>query len=165
VEVFKLEKVYNFDSFNLSLKELNSQEDLYEDDFDFTKVEIAEFLEEHLGKYGDPLEDIINSIDYAFSKEKGKGGFVLVLHDGEDILGSVVVNDTGMEGYIPEHILVYIAVDKKLRGQGLGSRLLKETIDRCDGDISLHVEYDNPAKKLYERLGFKSKYAEMRFKS
>jgi len=24
------------------------------------------------------------------------------------------------------------------------------------------VEYDNPAKRLYERLGFRSRYAEMR---
>lgn len=160
-----MEKVYDFDSINLSLKELNSQEDLDNNDFNFTKVDIAKFLEEHLGKYGDPLEDIINSIDYSFSKEKGKGGFVLVLHDGEDIIGAVVVNDTGMEGYIPEHVLVYIAVDEKVRGRGIGSTLLEETIDRCDGDISLHVEYDNPARKLYERLGFKSKYAEMRLKT
>jgi predicted GNAT family acetyltransferase len=32
------------------------------------------------------------------------------------------------------------------------------------GDIKLHVEYDNPrATTLYERLGFTSKYAEMRW--
>ena len=32
-----------------------------------------------------------------------------------------------------------------------------------EGDLALHVEYDNPAKRLYERLGFRSKYAEMRY--
>ncbi|ABX32344.1 GCN5-related N-acetyltransferase [Petrotoga mobilis SJ95] len=160
-----MQKTFNFDSFNLSLKELDSKEDLLDDDFEFTKLEIAEFLKENLGRYGDPLEDIINSIDYAFSKDKGKGGFVLVLYNAERITGSVVVNDTGMEGYIPEHVLVYIAVDKDCRGKGIGSNLLKETISRCNGDISLHVEYDNPARKLYEKLGFKSKYAEMRYKS
>jgi len=161
----KVQKTFNFDSFNLSLKELNSRKDLLDEDFDFSKLEIAEFLEENLGKYGDPLEDIINSIDYAFSDEKGKGGFVLVLHNDYGIIGAVVINDTGMEGYIPEHVLVYIAVDKDWRGKGIGSNLLKETISRCDGDISLHVEYDNPARKLYKKIGFESKYAEMRYKS
>jgi len=161
----KVQKTFNYDSFNLSLKELNSKEDLLDDDFEFTKLEIAEFLEENLGKYGDPKEDIISSIDYAFSEEKGKGGFVLVLHNDDSIVGAVVINDTGMEGYIPEHVLVYIAVDKDCRGKGIGSNLLKETISRCDGDISLHVEYGNPARRLYEKVGFESKYAEMRYKS
>ena len=32
-----------------------------------------------------------------------------------------------------------------------------------EGDTKLHVEYDNPAKRLYERLGFENKYAEMRW--
>jgi len=162
---FKVQKTFNFDSFNLSLKELKSKEDLLNDDFEFTRLEIAEFLEENLGKYGDPLGDILSSIDYALSNEKGKGGFILVLHNDDVIVGTVVINDTGMEGYIPEHVLVYIAVDKDFRGKGIGRSLLKETIVRCDGDISLHVEYDNPARKLYEKVGFESKYAEMRYKS
>lgn len=79
-------------------------------------------------------------------------------------MGEVVVNDSGMSGYIPEHILVYIAVDRKYRGRGIGKKLIEKTIEECDGDISLHVEYDNPALDIYEYLGFKSKYAELRYK-
>jgi ribosomal protein S18 acetylase RimI-like enzyme len=30
------------------------------------------------------------------------------------------------------------------------------------GNIALHVEPDNPAKILYEKLGFTNKYLEMR---
>ncbi len=41
--------------------------------------------------------------------------------------------------------------------------LIKRSFEIADGDVKLHVEYDNPAKRLYERLGMTSKYAEMRF--
>ncbi len=68
-----------------------------------------------------------------------------------------------MEGYIPEYLLVYIAVLNEKRGKGLGSVLIKKVFELCHGSIALHVEYDNPARHLYERLGFKSKYAEMRW--
>ena len=73
------------------------------------------------------------------------------------------MNRTGMTRYIPENILVYVAVDQNLRGKGLGGKIISRALELADGNTALHVEYDNPAKRLYERLGFKSKYAEMRF--
>ena len=67
-----------------------------------------------------------------------------------------------MDGYIPENILVYIATDKNLRGKGVGKQLMQKAIEVTNGDIALHCEPDNPAKFLYEKLGFTSKYLEMR---
>ena len=69
-----------------------------------------------------------------------------------------------MSGFIPEHILVYIAVHAEYRGQGLGKQLMEHIIEATDGDIALHVEADNPAKHLYEKYGFTNKYLEMRLK-
>ena len=37
-----------------------------------------------------------------------------------------------------------------------------EVMNRTKGGIALHVEPDNPAKFLYEKLGFTHKYLEMR---
>lgn len=123
---------------------------------------IVDFLHTHLEKYGDDRYAIRNAIDYAFSDDKGKGGFVLIAKHDEKIAGVTVINDTGMKGYIPEHILVYIAVAKSMRGEGIGKFLLQKAKDLCDGDIALHVEEDNPAKFLYKKMGFKTKYEEMR---
>ena len=79
-------------------------------------------------------------------------------------MGVTVVNETGMSGYIPENILVYIATHKDFRGKGLGKKLMQEAINFAKGDIALHVEANNPAKHLYEKLGFTAPYLEMRLK-
>ena len=128
----------------------------------FSRDDIAEFLFNHLDEYGDKKESILRCIAYAYGDGEGQDGFILVAHRDEKILGAVIINDTNMGGYIPEHILVYIAVDGNERGQGIGKELMERIIDTTEGDIALHVEPDNPAKHLYEKFGFTNKYLEMR---
>ncbi|WP_224996137.1 GNAT family N-acetyltransferase [Cesiribacter sp. SM1] len=126
------------------------------------KNEIANFLAEHLDEFGDSKHDIMKCLDYALSSYGHQGGFVLLATEDDAIAGVVVMNKTGMESYIPENILVYIAVHKEHRGKGLGKALMQRAIATAKGSIALHVEPNNPAKKLYEKLGFTNKYLEMR---
>jgi ribosomal protein S18 acetylase RimI-like enzyme len=129
-----------------------------------SKTEVVDFLHEHLGRFRDSKQAISKALDYSFSKEPGKGGYLLLAWSNDKLVGVVVMNRTGMSQYIPSKILVYIAVDSALRGQGIGTKLLNKVFELSnDEDIALHVEYDNPAKQLYERLGFRTKYAEMRW--
>lgn len=130
----------------------------------FTKQMIAGFLFLQLEEYGDSLEDILNAIDYAINQNTKGSGFVVVGHDDSKILGVVVINETGMSGYIPENILVYIATHKNCRGKGFGKKIMSHAIKLCTGDIALHVEKQNPARFLYEKLGFTNPYLEMRLK-
>lgn len=123
---------------------------------------ICDFLYTELGQYGDPKELIVKAIDYAM-RDSVYGGVVALAHQNEKLVGVVVVNKTGMEGYIPENLLVYIAIDKDHRGQGLGKELLTSVLNHVGGDVALHVEPDNPALHLYQKLGFINKYLEMRF--
>jgi ribosomal protein S18 acetylase RimI-like enzyme len=128
------------------------------------KNEIVDFLFDHLDQFGDKKEDILKAIDFSVKDSASFGGFTLAARDGENVVGAVVVNQTGMQGYIPENILVYIAVHRDLRGQGVGKILMTEAINLAKGDIALHVEPDNPARHLYQKLGFDNKYLEMRLK-
>ena len=121
---------------------------------------IAEFLYTHLEQYGDKIEDILKCIAYVMNPQKG--GNIIVGIDNDAIVGVVILNNTGMKGFIPENILVYIAVDNSQRGKGYGKSLMEKAISIADGDIALHVEPENPARKLYEKLGFTNKYLEMR---
>ncbi|ACU07702.1 hypothetical protein FIC_01254 [Flavobacteriaceae bacterium 3519-10] len=132
---------------------------------DTTEIDtFTDFLFTNLEQFGDPKNDIRNAILYAMGEGQKPGGLVLTAADAEtgEIYGAVVINKTGMSGYIPENILVYIATDKNSRGKGIGKSLMLEAIKLAQGDIALHCEPDNPAKHLYEKLGFTSKYLEMR---
>ncbi|MEB2784837.1 GNAT family N-acetyltransferase [Algoriphagus persicinus] len=126
------------------------------------KKEIADFLFVHLGQYGDPKEDIMKCLDYALDQSLHAGGFVVMAREHGKLLGALIMNKTGMSGYIPENILVYIAVDAAQRGKGIGGKIMDTAIKMANGSIALHVEPDNPARKLYERIGFTNKYLEMR---
>lgn len=132
------------------------------EDKDFSNDQIASFLEKHLDEFGDEKSDILKCLDYVFNPDRG--GFVVIGSENGEILGAVVINETGMGGYIPENILVYIAVHGNQRGKGLGKKLMNHAMEHAKGDIALHVEPNNPAKFLYEKLGFTNKYLEMRYK-
>lgn len=126
------------------------------------KREIVDFLYTHLEQFGDPPQHIEKAVDYALKISDSFGGFVLTGHLDNELIGAVVVNRTGMSGYIPENILVYIATHNKHRGKGHGKALMKKTIELAEGAVALHVEPDNPARYLYEKVGFTNKYLEMR---
>ena len=127
--------------------------------------EVADFLFKHLDEFGDNYQAIMRCIIFAMDNKSKFGGFVLTSRENGKITGAVIINKTGMSGYIPENILVYIAVHKDYRGKGLGKELMLKTFEYADGDIKLHVEHNNPAGFLYEKLGFTSKYREMRYKN
>lgn len=138
----------------MSLHELTSQDQTEP----FSKEDVIDFLFKHLDQYGDERDAISKCMDYVFER----GGFVIAKMMDDKIVGATIINDTGMKGYIPEHILVYIAVDSDYRGNGIGKEIMNAAIEKCTGDLALHVEPDNPAVHLYKKMGFTNKYLEMR---
>jgi len=141
----------------MEFKQIN---DTTGEDAVYTNPIIALFLYAHLEQYGDTVADITKCMDYVMNP--AKGGNILVGIEEQKIVGVVILNNTGMKDFIPENILVYIAVDNSQRGKGFGKQLMQKAISIAEGNIALHVEPDNPAKKLYEKLGFTNKYLEMR---
>jgi len=133
-----------------------------QDSDSLNRDEVLDFLFEHLDEYGDRREDIAKCMAYALSPAEGKGGSVLVARENGKVVGALIMNNTGMQGYIPENILVYVAVHSSTRGKGVGKQLVQLAIEQTPGSIALHVEPQNPARHLYERLGFTNKYLEYR---
>lgn len=129
----------------------------------FSETELIDFLFKHLEDYGDPRNDIQACFNFALERDSGLGGFIMVAEEDGDILGATIINHTGMKGFVPSNILVYIAVDGIARGKGIGRSIMDAALPLCKGGVALHVEPDNPARHLYEKIGFTHKYLEMRW--
>lgn len=123
---------------------------------------VVRFFHDHMKPYEDEIEDIEKAMDYAFSDDPGRGGYLIAGGLDHRLVGALLMLNTGMDGYVPPNILLFVGVNEVMRGSGLGTRIIRRALEECEGDVKLHVEYDNPAKRLYERIGFENPYAEMR---
>lgn len=72
---------------------------------------------------------------------------------GDDVLGRLYVH-RGEQAWI----VLDIALLPQHRGDGVGTRLLGEILAQATAagqPVQIHVEHMNPARHLYERLGFR----------
>lgn len=108
--------------------------------------------------------NIYRSVEYALSPYKYQGGFVLLAEKNKSILGSVVVNRTNMEGYVPKNLMVYLAADPDSAIPDFEKILLSKVIQLTSSELACHITVDNPAMKIFEDVGFKKNFFEMRLK-
>jgi [ribosomal protein S18]-alanine N-acetyltransferase len=125
-----------------------------------THSQLVEYFHTTMKPYEDKPADILRALEYAFNPEHG--GFLMLARLEGKLAGALLMLKTGMSGYIPENVLLFVTVTPSLRGKGIGRKLIDHAVRQCSGSVKLHVEYDNPARRLYERMGFATKYAEMR---
>ena len=80
------------------------------------------------------------------------GAEFLIVEESGDPIGRVYAHATHSEIRLMD-----IALHSESRGRGIGTALVRALQDEAAGrniDLTLHVEPDNPAQRLYLRLGF-----------
>eukprot|EP01028_Stygiella_incarcerata_P004805 TRINITY_DN2085_c0_g1_i2.p2 TRINITY_DN2085_c0_g1~~TRINITY_DN2085_c0_g1_i2.p2 ORF type:complete len:155 (+),score=29.35 TRINITY_DN2085_c0_g1_i2:106-570(+) len=128
-----------------------------------SELQLVNWLFTNMVPYNDTEQDIQNCLDYVFKRNGEPGGFIWLASVEGKLSGALVCLHQSFKGFIPGNIIVFVCVDPELRGKKIGGTLMGKAVEETEGDLCLHVEYDNPAKRLYERVGFSTKYAEMRF--
>lgn len=91
-------------------------------------------------------------LQHAYYEKNYPGADRLVIEYAGERIGRIYVYRSANDIRIMD-----IALLPGFRGQGIGSALLAELIEeseRTGASISLHVEAENPATRLYQRLGF-----------
>jgi ribosomal protein S18 acetylase RimI-like enzyme len=86
-----------------------------------------------------------------YQKYYPQADWLVMMRGGEDI-GRLYI-----ERWPSQHRIIDIAFLPEHRAKGLGEALLRDLMDEaaaCGKDVSIHVEKQNPAMRLYRRLGF-----------
>lgn len=130
-------------------------------DSDFHDYRIVTFLHNNMEQKVDK-ETILRSVDYVYSKNQGKGGFILLGIEDNEIVGCVVINETGMTGYNAENILTFMAVDPKYKGSGIEKRLIDHSKKLAKGCISTFVDPSYSSSGLFRQIGFQNRNVELR---
>lgn len=123
---------------------------------------LTNFINDHLEGFSVPKKTIRKSIQYAAKETPGLGGMVFAIEEKGCLIGAAVVNKTGLDDFVPENLLVFLAVHKEHKDRGVGQKLMDYTLQYCRGDIGLLVRADNPAKDFFKQYGFEEHYMEMR---
>lgn len=104
------------------------------------------------GEKRDFLEQQFNAQRSHYRKHYPDASFDIIEHDARAI-GRLYVAELEQELRLMDLTLMPAA-----RNAGIGGRICRDIMARAERSgsiVSLHVEDDNPAKRLYDRLGFK----------
>jgi GNAT superfamily N-acetyltransferase len=129
-----------------------------ENDTPFLLALYASTREEEMKVVPWPAEEKQRFLEWQFAAQSkhyaeayDDAGFMIVELDGQPI-GRLYTHRTGTEIEI-----VDVALVPAMRGKGLGAQLLQEVIDEAKQSgkrVAIYVEQFNPARHLYDRLGF-----------
>src|ERR1022692_3073516 len=111
----------------------------------------------HRASMGEYLEQAFGPWTDEFDREQHEqwlsAGRVQVVLVGDEIAGALDVEWTA------EAALLYrIGIDPLFQGRGLGTAIVRELQRECGGrsrPVRLHVFPPNPARRLYQRFGFR----------
>jgi len=123
----------------------------------YSKETISGWIKEWLQSYSDPIGETMDAVGSAI-----ESGFILLALRNGIPQGVCVVVNLGFEEFIPTYHLGYIGTKEGNKGRGIATELINQMVELTDGKLSLHVDLDNKrARKLYEKLGFKTSYYRM----
>ena len=139
-----------------TIREMTAQEYPLLDDFLYEAIFVPEGVDP-------PSKSIITAPElqvYVKGFGASKDDFALVAEVENKIIGAVWVRIMNDYGHIDDKTpSLPISLYKKYRGQGIGSRLIKEMLSllqvhdyKC---VSLSVQKANYAAKLYQKIGFR----------
>ena len=95
---------------------------------------------------------ITHLVDYALKEISSFGGFVVTEEKQEEILGIMVVNNTGIEGYMPNNLIVLGTFLPNIGKEGSKKRILQKNMHITRGEAALLI------KKSYQPKNFLHSY-------
>lgn len=139
------------------LRELKSEETILLRDFLYEAIFIPEGMDP-------PPRDIIERPELKLYYEdfgSGKADLCIVAEEDGKVVGAAWTRLMDDYGHVDEETPSFaISLYKEYRGQGIGTRLMKDMLallkDKGFKRASLAVQKENYAARMYEKVGFKT---------
>ena len=120
------------------------------------KTELVNFLNTYQENPELDLSIIKHLVDYALKEIYSFGGFIVTEEDDQKIIGVMVINNTGMQGYMPNNLIVASAFIPGMLIQGASKRLIQKAIHFTKGDIAYLINSPQEKEQLQKNLGIKT---------
>ena len=109
-------------------------------------------------------QGIPRALQYAAKERPGFGGLIVTAEEAKEIIAVVVLNKTGFEGYLPENLVVSIAVHQDHKDQGVYRKIVDYVVNYCCGDVGVQLKESNPLVHFFKSQGFKNNYIQLNLK-
>jgi len=103
----------------------------------FKKTALVEFLCAVNEIPASKRERVVQSIDYALKETISFGGFIVSLEKEDKFIGAVIVNKSGMGGFLPDNLVVLSGVAPVAAQEEIIALLLKEADMYTMGNIAI----------------------------
>lgn len=120
------------------------------------KSEIISFLNNHPDNPFLDRSTITHLVDYALKEISSFGGFVVTEEEDKKIIGAMVVNNTGMEGYMPNNLIVASGFLPGRQKAGIKKRILQKILYLTKGDTALMIQSPACRKSIPKNIGVKT---------
>ena len=99
---------------------------------------------------------IAHLVDSALKEVSSFGGFVVTEEKQEEVLGVMIVNNTGMEGYMPNNLIVLGAFLPNIGKEGSKKRILQKIMHLTRGEAALIIKASDNSENSLRNLGVKT---------
>lgn len=120
------------------------------------KTELIKFLSDYPENRELNSSTLVHLIDYALKEIHSFGGFIVTEEKDKEIIGAMVVNNTGMHGYMPNNLIVASAFVPGLLKTGSKKRLIQKIMYITKGDTAYLINNDIEKEVLPKNLGVKT---------
>jgi len=104
---------------------------------------------------------INQAVDYAIKEIPSFGGFIVTAEENHQIIAALIVNKTGMQGYMPQNIAVLNAVLPAYENSPIVKEIKAKAMMLTRGDIAMVVNNQGTKDMELQNMTAKAKYMQL----
>lgn len=125
------------------------------------KKAIVSFLSQYSETVWMEETAIYQAVDYAIKETPSFGGFIVTAEQDHQIIAALVINKTGMHGYMPQNIAVLNAVLPEYKNTNLIKELKAKAMMLTKGNIAIVVNNHGIKDMELQNMALEAKYMQM----